>query len=275
AGPSRPHRWRHAGRPHLVGRARPPEGSPARPSVSGGCGLIAPVNRRPRGGEQSSKPADAEAALARNREAALALVPVSRETLARLDRFVATLLTWQQRINLIAPATVAELWTRHVADSLQLVAAAPAARVWLDLGSGGGFPGLVVACALADTPGAQIHLIESNGKKAAFLREAVRVTGAPAIVHQARIAQMGTRLEARVDVVTARALAPLAELLVLSEPWLKRGAQALFLKGQDIGVELTEASKYWTIEAVMTPSRTDPRGRIVAVERAERRPKDA
>jgi 16S rRNA (guanine527-N7)-methyltransferase len=233
------------------------------------------VSRRPPGGKQSSKPADAEAALASNREAALALVPVSRETLARLDRFVATLLTWQQRINLIAPATVAELWTRHVADSLQLVAAAPAARVWLDLGSGGGFPGLVVACALADTPGAQIHLIESNGKKAAFLREAVRVTGAPAIVHQARIAQMGTRLEVRVDVVTARALAPLAELLVLSEPWLKRGAQALFLKGQDIGVELTEASKYWTIEAVMTPSRTDPRGRIVAVERAERRPKGA
>ena len=233
------------------------------------------MNRRPRGGEQSSKPADAEAALASNREAALALVPVSRETLARLDRFVTALLRWQQRINLIAPATVAELWTRHVADSLQLVAAAPAARVWLDLGSGGGFPGLVVACALADTPGAQIHLIESNGKKAAFLREAVRVTGAPAIVHQARIAQMGTRLEARVDVVTARALAPLAELLVLSEPWLKKGAQALFLKGQDIGVELTEASKYWTIEAVMTPSRTDPRGRIVAVERAERRPKGA
>jgi len=201
------------------------------------------------------------------------LVPVSRETLARLDRFVATLLTWQRRINLIAPATVAELWTRHAADSLQLVALASAgARLWLDLGSGGGFPGLVIACVLADAPGAQIHLIESNGKKAAFLRESVRVTGAPAIVHQARIEQMGTRLDERIDVVTARALAPLADLLVLSEPWLKRGAQALFPKGQDVGAELTEASKYWTIEAAMTPSRTDPRGRIVAVQRAERRP---
>jgi 16S rRNA (guanine527-N7)-methyltransferase len=233
------------------------------------------VSRRPPGGTQSSKRVDVAAALAIDREAALALVPVSRETLARLDRFVATLLTWRRRINLIAPTTIAELWTRHIADSLQLVALAPSARVWLDLGSGGGFPGLAIACALADSPGAQIHLIESNGKKAAFLREAVRATGAPAIVHQARIEQMETRLDARIDVVTARALAPLAELLVLSEPWLKKGAQALFLKGQDIGVELTEASKYWTIEAMMTPSHTDPRGRIVAVERAERRPKRA
>ena len=233
------------------------------------------MSRRPPGGTQSSKRVDVAAALAIDREAALALVPVSRETQARLDRFVATLLTWQRRINLIAPTTIAELWTRHVADSLQLVPLAPSARVWLDLGSGGGFPGLAIGCALADSPGAQIHLIESNGKKAAFLREAVRVTGAPAIVHQARIEQMETRLDARIDVVTARALAPLAELLVLSEPWLKKGAQALFLKGQDIGVELTEASKYWTIEAVITPSQTDPRGRIVAVERAERRPKGA
>jgi len=229
--------------------------------------------RRRSPGRQSPKSADVAAALAADREAALALVPVSRETLARLDRFVATLLTWQRRINLIAPATVAELWTRHIADSLQLVALAPAeTRLWLDLGSGGGFPGLVIACALADTPGTQIHLIESNGKKAAFLREAARVTGAPAIVHQARIEQMGTGLDQHIDVVTARALAPLADLLALSEPWLKRGAQALFPKGQDVGVELTEASKYWSIEAVMTPSRTDPRGRILAVQRAERRP---
>jgi 16S rRNA (guanine527-N7)-methyltransferase len=230
------------------------------------------VGRQSPGGKQSSRSADVAAALAADREAALALVPVSRETLARLDRFVATLLAWQRRINLIAPATIAEVWTRHVADSLQLVALAPGARVWLDLGSGGGFPGLVIACALAGTPGTQIHLIESNGKKAAFLREAVRVTGTPAIVHQARIEQMGTRADERVDVVTARALAPLADLLVLSEPWLKKGAQALFLKGQDVGVELTAASKYWTIVADLTSSRTDPRGQIVSVQRVERRP---
>src|SRR5262245_35908813 len=121
---------------------------------------------------QRSPRGDVVAALAADREAALALVPVSRETLARLDRFVATLLTWQRRINLIAPATVREIWTRHVADSLQLLALAPTARVWLDLGSGGGFPGLVIACALAETSGTRVHLVESNGKKAAFLREA-------------------------------------------------------------------------------------------------------
>jgi 16S rRNA (guanine527-N7)-methyltransferase len=210
-------------------------------------------------------------ALAADREAALALVPVSRETSARLDRFVAALLTWQRRINLIAPASVPKLWTRHVADTLQLVSLAPNARVWLDLGSGGGFPGLVVACALADTPGSRVHLVESNGKKAAFLREAVRVSGAPAIVHQGRIAQMIERIGEPIDLVTARALAPLADLLALSEPWTKRGAQALFPKGQDVGAELTEASTYWNIDAVLIPSRTDPHGRILSVSRAEKR----
>jgi 16S rRNA (guanine527-N7)-methyltransferase len=228
------------------------------------------VSRRPARGTTSAD-GDVTAALAADREAALALVPVSRETLARLDRFVATLLTWQRRINLIAPASVRAIWTRHVADSLQLLSLAPAAKVWLDLGSGGGFPGVVIACALGETPGARVHLVESNGKKAAFLREAVRVTGATAIVHQARIEQMGTTLGEPVEVVTARALAPLTELLGLAEPWLKKGAQALFPKGQDIGAELTEASKYWNIEAVLVPSKTDPLARIVSVGRAERR----
>ena len=210
-------------------------------------------------------------AVAADRTAALAVVPVSRETLDRLDRFVATLLAWQQRINLIAPATIPEMWTRHVADSLQLLSLAPKARVWLDLGAGGGFPGLVIACALAKTPGAQVHLVESNGKKAAFLREAVRVTGAPAIVHQARIEQMETKLDQPIEVVTARALAPLSDLLGLAEPWLKTGAQALLLKGQDVVAELTEASKYWSIKAVLVPSKTDVNARIVKVDHAERR----
>jgi 16S rRNA (guanine527-N7)-methyltransferase len=209
--------------------------------------------------------------LADNRAAALGLTPVSRETLARLDRFVAALLTWQRRINLIAPASVRELWTRHVADSLQLLALAPAARVWVDLGSGGGFPGMVIACALAEIPGAMAHLVESNGKKAAFLREAVRLTGATAVVHPARIEQVMTTLDEPVDVVTARALAPLTDLLALSEPLLKRGAQALFPKGQGVEAELTQATKYWNIEATLVPSLTDPRGRIVSVQRAARR----
>ena len=209
-------------------------------------------------------------ALAADREAALALVPVSRETLGRLDRFVATLLTWQRRINLIASATVRTVWTRHVADSLQLVELAPNARIWIDLGSGGGFPGLVIACALAEIPGARVHLVESNGKKAAFLREAVRASGAPAIVHAARIEQMGMKLDAPVEVVTARAVAPLTDLLALAAPWLKKGAQALFPKGQDIGAELTEASKYWSMQALLLPSKTDPQARIVSVGSAKR-----
>jgi 16S rRNA (guanine527-N7)-methyltransferase len=231
-----------------------------------------PRRRRPRNSVIKRPPrGDVAAALAADREAALALVPVSRETLARLDRFVATLLTWQRQINLIAPATVPEIWTRHIADSLQLLALAPTARLWLDLGSGGGFPGLVIACTLAENPGARVHLIESNGKKAAFLREAVRVTGAPVIVRQARIEQMGSKLDESVEVVTARALAPLNELLALAEPWLKTGAQALFPKGQDVGAELTEASRYWNIKAVLVPSKTDPNARILKASQAERR----
>src|SRR5262245_47602691 len=106
--------------------------------------------------------------LSANRAHALALVTVSRETSARLDEFVTLLLKWQATTNLVAPSTVGHIWTRHVADSLQLLALAPDARAWLDLGSGGGFPGLVLACALAERSGAQVHLVESNAKKAAF-----------------------------------------------------------------------------------------------------------
>ena len=122
-----------------------------------------------------------------DRERALKSTPVSRETAARLDRFVDLLRQWQQKTNLISPATLPEVWTRHVADSLQLLRFAPAAKTWVDLGSGGGFPGLALACALTDRPGTVVHLVESNGKKCAFLREAVRATGVRAIVHCERI----------------------------------------------------------------------------------------
>ena len=113
--------------------------------------------------------------LAADRERALELVPVSRETLARLDRFVALLLEWQTRMNLVAASTLPQVWTRHVADSLQLLKQAPGAKTWLDLGSGAGFPGIVIACALADTPGTSVHLVEATGKKAAFRSEERRV----------------------------------------------------------------------------------------------------
>jgi 16S rRNA (guanine527-N7)-methyltransferase len=207
--------------------------------------------------------------LSLDRDRALALTPVSRETLARLDAFVDLLLSWQQRTNLIAHSTEATIWTRHIADSLQLIPLAPDARVWADLGSGAGFPGLVIACALADTPGAHVDLVESNGKKAAFLREAVRVTGAPAAVHHVRAEDFAAGAKERIDVVTARALAPLPNLLALAYPLLKKGALGLFPKGQDVAAELTDAAKCWKSEASLAPSRTDPKARIVIVRGLE------
>jgi 16S rRNA (guanine527-N7)-methyltransferase len=207
--------------------------------------------------------------LTADRARALALTPVSRETVVRLDRFVAVLEDWQQRMNLIAGSTEPTLWTRHVADSLQLLPLAPSARTWIDLGSGGGFPGMVVACGLADVANAQVHLVESNGKKAAFLREAANVTGAPATIHALRITDFVKGFAQPADIVTARALAPLGKLLDAAYPLLKRGAKALFLKGQDVASELTEASKCWTIQASLVPSRTDPKARIMVVEHVE------
>jgi 16S rRNA (guanine527-N7)-methyltransferase len=207
--------------------------------------------------------------LTADRERALALTPVSRETIARLDRFVELLTAWQQHTNLIARSTMPVLWTRHVADSLQLVGLAPDARVWADLGTGGGFPGLVIACAIAETGGAHVHLVESIGKKATFLREAVHVTGAPATVHAVRIGDFVDKRPESVDVVTARALAPLPELLRMAYPLLKRGALGLFPKGQDVAVELTEAAKCWKIQSSLIQSRTDSKGQIVSVRGLE------
>src|ERR1700712_218766 len=104
-----------------------------------------------------------------DKAAALKLTPVSRETEVRLDRYVELLLAWQAKTNLVAPSTLPHLWTRHISDSLQLLALAPTAKTWADFGSGGGFPGVVLACALAETPSATVHLVERNAKKAAFL----------------------------------------------------------------------------------------------------------
>ena len=125
---------------------------------------------------------------------AMTLTPVSRETEARLDRYVDLLVAWQAKTNLVAPSTLPHLWTRHISDSLQLLDLFPSAKVWVDFGSGGGFPGVVLACALAETPGANVHLVERNAKKAAFLREAVRVTSAAATVHLAGIGDSVDRI---------------------------------------------------------------------------------
>lgn len=207
-----------------------------------------------------------------DRAAALALVPVTAETEGRLDRFVALLRQWQAKTNLVAPSTLADLWTRHIADSLQLLTIAPDAKRWVDLGSGGGFPGMALACALAGTAGATVQLVERNAKKAAFLREAVRVTATPAVVNLAEIWDIVDRFAGNADCVTARALAPLHQLIGYAEPLVRQGAKALFLKGQDVEAELTEATKYWNIAVKLHPSRTGGGGFIVEIDHIARRP---
>jgi len=207
--------------------------------------------------------------LAADKKRALAITPVSRETEQRLEVFVDLLLVWQDKTNLVAPSTLPFMWSRHVADSLQLLPLAPQARVWVDFGSGGGFPGLPLACALAGQPGAKVYLIESNGKKAAFLREAVRATGSPAIVHQGRVEKFGESCAESVHAVTARAFAPLKILCEQALPLISRGAVALFPKGQDIDAELTDAAKYWRLEAFKVPSKTSPEASIVVIRSLE------
>ena len=213
------------------------------------------------------------AALAADRAQALALFGeiVSRETWARLDRFVALLIRRQKTLNLVAASTLPQIWTRHIADSLQLLGLAPQALKWIDLGAGGGFPGLVIASALAETSGAQVHLVESKQKKAAFLRDVAAALSLPAIVHTRRIEEFVADNTQSFDVVTARALAPLDKLLGYAIPLLKTGAVGLFPKGRDVGAELTQASKSWRIESELIPSKTDPHGRIVLVRRAFKR----
>jgi 16S rRNA (guanine527-N7)-methyltransferase len=201
---------------------------------------------------------------------ALALVPVSRETEERLDRYVALLQQWQAKTNLVAPSTLPHLWTRHIADSLQLLTLAPSAKTWVDLGSGGGLPGVVLACALAGTAGAEVHLVERNSKKASFLREALRITAGPGIVHPGSIEDIVDSIAGPIDCVTARALAPLHQLIGFAEPLVRKGAKALFLKGQDVDAELTEATKYWNIKPNLHTSLTGGQGWIVEIDRVER-----
>jgi 16S rRNA (guanine527-N7)-methyltransferase len=193
---------------------------------------------------------------------------VSRESWARIEQFVDLLLTWQRRINLISPATIPLVWERHVLDSLQVLPLIPAGTVKIaDLGSGSGFPALPLAIASS----LEFHLYESNNKKAAFLREAMRVTGCQGEVHPERLeGKTPSNGYPDVQLVTARALASTTELLGLAEPFMKNRAQALFHKGQDVDLELTEAQKYWRIKYTKHPSLTDSQGIILAVQEAFR-----
>jgi 16S rRNA (guanine527-N7)-methyltransferase len=193
---------------------------------------------------------------------------VSRESWVKLEQLVSLLLTWQSRINLISPGSVAQIWTRHVLDSLQLLAHLPPdTKTTADLGSGSGFPALPLAIAT----GARFHLHESNLKKAAFLREALRALDCQGVVHTDRLDGLGgSKTPVDCEVVTARALAPLPELLRLAEPFLQNGAQALFHKGEGVDQELTEAQKYWRIRFTKHASLTDSQGIILRVQEVSR-----
>ena len=192
---------------------------------------------------------------------------VSRESWLQVIRFVELALTWQRRINLISPASVDDIWQRHVIDSLQLLPHLPtAAKAFADLGSGSGFPALPLAIA----SGLEVHMYESNGKKAAFLREALRVCAVPGTVRLMRLEHVSRQAVPPVQVVTARALAPLNVLLGWAEPFLTSRARGLFHKGQDIGAELTQAAKSWRIQFRTHQSLTDSRAVILEVEEAAR-----
>jgi 16S rRNA (guanine527-N7)-methyltransferase len=204
-----------------------------------------------------------------------AAFPVSPETLHRLEVYADTLRLWQKRINLVAPSTLPDLWHRHIADSAQLVALAPPGiRTWADLGSGAGFPGLVVAILLAgrDTsePPPRITLVESDQRKCAFLAEVVRATGISALLS---VDILGMRIEAAatrdrlatVDVVSARALASMERLLELAAPFLGVASVALFMKGRSAEAEIAEARRAWRFVCDLVPSRSDAEAGIVRV----------
>jgi 16S rRNA (guanine527-N7)-methyltransferase len=188
---------------------------------------------------------------------------VARETLRLLTIYVGLLNEWNERVNLVAPSTLPDVWHRHVWDSAQLAPLIPHdAKTIVDLGSGAGFPGMVLAILLADRPGLTVHLIESTQKKCRFLESVVAATGAPAKVHWARAEEM-TGLKA--DVVTARAVAPLDRLLELAHPFFGKDTVGLFLKGRALNDELTRATKSWRLDATPIPSRSDPSGVVLRV----------
>lgn len=190
----------------------------------------------------------------------------SPAAIADLERYRSYLEDWNQRMNLVGPATLPVFWSRHAWDSAQVLPLAPDALVWADLGTGAGLPGIVLAILGKDRPGFHVHLVESMAKRCRFLTEVVDGLSLPATVHNSRAED----LSMPVDIVTARACAPLSRLLGYARPYLHRGVTALFLKGQDVAAEMEEAAKSWDFEADVLPSQSDARGRIVRVRRLGR-----
>ena len=190
----------------------------------------------------------------------------SPEAMADLERFRAMVEETNAVMNLVGPQTLPQFWSRHALDSAQLLKFEPEALTWADLGAGAGFPGVVLAILLKGREGARVHLVDSLTKRCRFLNSAVEALELPAEVHDARAED----LKLKVEVVTARACAPMIRLFGYAQPYFKLGAKGLFLKGESVDGELQEARKSWTFDADLTPSLSDPRGRVVRIRRLQR-----
>jgi 16S rRNA (guanine527-N7)-methyltransferase len=187
------------------------------------------------------------------------------KALPELELYEALLSRWRAKINLVAEPTLSRVWTRHFADSAQVLEAFPSILTWADLGSGAGFPGMVLAILLKDRPGAMVHLIESDQRKAAFLRAVSRETQAPATIHVGRIEEELPSLLGQVSGVTARALAPLPRLIDWSREHLLKNAIGVFLKGEEWRGELTNGDGLDSFQIRAIASRTNPQARLIAV----------
>lgn len=204
-------------------------------------------------------------ALAADRFIALKQMGVSRETELAFDRFVALLSKWQKITDLISPASWPCLWTRHIADSAQLLNICPDPRIWVDLGSGAGFPGVIIAIMLKSHVNSHVTLIESDTRKAAFLREAIRVLELTATVCNGRIADVLPSLPMHPDIISARALAPMKALVKLTKNCLEHGSVGLFLKGATVREEMLALGAETRLDFEFFPSITSHHGRIVRV----------
>ena len=197
-----------------------------------------------------------------------ALTNATPAQMGDLERFISRLTEANEVMNLIGPDTLPDVWNRHIWDSAQLLEHAPGAQSWADLGAGAGFPGVVLAIMLKTQPKSHVWLIDSLGKRCRFLQEVVDGLSLRATVLNGRAEDNAVTVE----VVTARAVAPMEKLLGYAQPYLQRGAQGLFLKGEKAEVELIEARKVWQFDSTLSVSRSDPRGRIVSVRSLRRVP---
>jgi 16S rRNA (guanine527-N7)-methyltransferase len=211
----------------------------------------------------SAAPAPLEADDRFDAAAFQAATGASDAAMADLETFRSMLADWSGRMNLVGPSALDAFWLRHAYDSAQLLALAPGALRWVDIGPGAGFPGLVLAILLKGRAGAVVHLVESMTKRCRFLEAVLAAVDAPALLHNARAEDLGIAC----DVVVARACAPLVRLFGYARPYLKRGAVGLFLKGQDVASELEAATISWRFKAELIVSRSHTEGRIVRVER--------